>query len=39
MFKISQDITDDNDLYLHIRRKISYMQQISKKHVKSYEYT
>ena len=22
IFKISQDITDDNDLYLHIRRKI-----------------
>ena len=27
MFKISQDITDDNDLYLHIRRKIVTFSQ------------
>ena len=30
MFKISQDITDDNDLYLHIRRKIVTFSQQAK---------
>ena len=30
MFKISQDITDDNDLYLHIRRKIVAFSQQAK---------
>ena len=30
MFKISQDITDDNDLYLHIRRKIITFSQQAK---------
>ena len=30
MFKISQDITDDNDLYLHIRRKIATFSQQAK---------
>ena len=29
-FKISQDITDDNDLYLHIRRKIVTFSQQAK---------
>ena len=29
-FKISQDITDDNDLYLHIRRKIVTFNQQAK---------
>ena len=27
MFKISQDITDDNDLYLHIRKIVTFSQQ------------
>ena len=27
MFKISQDIMDDNDLYLHIRKIVTFSQQ------------
>ena len=40
MFKISQDITDDNDLYLHIRRKtITFSQQEKKttNHISTHE--
>ena len=40
MFKISQDITDDNDLYLHIRRKIVTFSQQAKNttnHISTHE--
>ena len=40
MFKISQDIMDDNDLYLHIRRKIvAFSQQANNvtNHISTYE--
>ena len=40
-FKISQDITDDNDLYLHIRRKIvTFSQQAknTKNHINTHKY-
>ena len=40
-FKISQDITDDNDLYLHIRRKIVTFSQQAKNttnHIKKIVY-
>ena len=39
-FKISQDITDDNDLYLHIRRKIVTFSQQAKNttnHISTHE--
>ena len=42
MFKISQDITDDNDLYLHIRRKIVTFSQQAKNttnHISTHECT
>ena len=42
MFKISQDITDDNDLYLHIRRKIVTFSQQAKNttnHISMHECT
>ena len=42
MFKISQDITDDNDLYLHIRRKIIPFSQQAKNttyHISTHECT
>ena len=41
-FKISQDITDDNDLYLHIRRKIvTFSQQVKNttNHISTHECT
>ena len=41
-FKISQDITDDNDLYLHIRRKIATFSQQAKNttnHISTHECT
>ena len=41
-FKISQDITDDNDLYLHIRRKIVTFSQQAKNttnHISTHECT
>ena len=38
-FKILQDITDDNDLYLHIKKKDCYIQPTGKEHYKSYQYT
>ena len=41
-FKISQDITDDNDLYLHIRRKIITFSQQAKNttnHISTHECT
>ena len=40
MFKISQDITDDNNLYLHIRRKsITFSQQVkyTTNHISTHE--
>ena len=36
-FKISQDTTDDNDLYLHIRRKDYYIQPTGKEYYKSHQ--
>ena len=42
MFKISQDIMDDNDLYLHIRRKIITFSQQAKNttnHISTHECT
>ena len=42
MFKISQDITDDNDLYLLIRRKIVTFSQQAKNttnHISTHECT
>ena len=42
MFKISQDIRDDNDLYLHIRRKIVTFSQQAKNttnHISTHECT
>ena len=42
MFKISQDIMDDNDLYLHIRRKIiTFSQQVrnTTNHISTHECT
>ena len=41
-FKISQDITNDNDLYLHIRRKIVTFSQQAKNttnHISTHECT
>ena len=40
MFKISQDIKDDDDLYLHIRRKIvTFSQQAKniKNHIRTHQ--
>ena len=42
MFKILQDIMDDNDLYLHIRRKIvAFSQQANNvtNHISTHEFT
>ena len=42
MFKILQDITDDNDLYLHIRRKVVTFSQQAKNttnHISTHECT
>ena len=40
-FKISQDITDDNDLYLHIRKIITFSQQAKNttNHISTHECT